>query len=66
MSKRHQANRRKTYGRRQHEVRERSLRRRELESLDVRVERFGGMAASETFGFDLEPAARQYRFASAD
>jgi hypothetical protein len=66
MSKRHQANRRKTYGRRQHEVRERSLRRRELESLDVRVERFGGLSAPDAFGFDLEPAARQYRFATGD
>ncbi len=66
MSKRHQANRRKTYGRRQHEVRERSLRRRELESLDVRVERFGGLSVPETFGFDLDPAARQYRFSPAD
>jgi hypothetical protein len=66
MSKRHQSNRRKTYGRRQHEVRERSLRRRELEALDVRVERFGGDAAPEAFGFDLERSARRFHSASTD
>ena len=41
MSKRHQASRRRTYGRRQHEVRERTIRHRDHDSYDVRVDTFG-------------------------
>jgi len=40
MGKRHQANRRKVYGRRQHEVRERTL-RQVPEQLDGRTEPYG-------------------------
>jgi hypothetical protein len=66
MSKRHQANRRKTYGRRQHEVRERTTRRHDPELLDVRVDAFGLSARADVYGYELEPATRQYRFAPAD
>ncbi len=67
MSKRHQSSRRKTYGRRQHEVRERTQRRRELELLDVRVDAFGSSGRAEPFGaFDMDPGTRPFRFALGD
>lgn len=65
MSKRHQASRRKTYGRRQHEVHERHLRRRDRDVVDVRVDTFGG-GELEAYGFDLDAASRTFTFLPAD
>ena len=50
MSKRHQSNRRKTYGRRQHEVHERRDRRRDREPMDVRIDAFGATARTDLIG----------------
>lgn len=67
MSKRHQSSRRKSYGRRQHEIRERSVRRPEPELLDARVERFGGPGRVEAFDFfEAEAHGARFRFALAD
>jgi hypothetical protein len=66
MSKRHQASRRKSYGRRQHEVHERELRRRDHELLDARVDTFGVTGRAEAFGFDFESGSRTFSFAPAD
>ena len=49
MSKRHQSSRRKTYGRRQHEVHERRGRRHGLEPIDVRIDTFGMTSRSDLF-----------------
>ncbi len=67
MSKRHQSSRRKAYGRRQHEVHERSARRQERELLDARVERFGRSGGVETFDlFEAEGLGARFLFALAD
>jgi hypothetical protein len=66
MSKRHQASRRKSYGRRQHEIRERSLRRREPELLDVRVDTFGSAGRADGLRPDLDLPRRPMLFAPAD
>ena len=66
MSKRHQASRRKAYGRRQHEVHERSLRRRDHELLDARIDTFGATGQYEPYGFELEGGGRTYSFPPAD
>ncbi len=66
MSKRHQSSRRKSYGRRQHEVRERSVRRPEVEALDVRVETFGRSGAEAIDRFEAETRGARFRFALAD
>jgi hypothetical protein len=66
MSKRHQSSRRKTYGRRQHEVRERSQRRREPEMLDVRVDSFGTAGRPEGVGLELDGGHRPLSYAPAD
>ncbi len=67
MSKRHQSSRRKAYGRRQHEVRERTVRRPDRESLDVRVERFGGLGGFEPFDlFEADALGTRFQLALAD
>jgi hypothetical protein len=66
MSKRHQASRRKSYGRRQHEVHERYLRRRDHELLDTRVDTFGSTGRAEAFGFDFDAPARTFSFSPVD
>jgi hypothetical protein len=63
MSKRHQASRRRSYGRRQHEVHEREVRRPEMS-----VEMPDGWSASSEDGFarlDLDFGGR-FRFAVSD
>jgi hypothetical protein len=66
MSKRHQASRRRTYGRRQHEVHERVL-RRVHERLDVRVDAFGSDADGDRLGFfDGDLGSPRFRFAVGD
>jgi hypothetical protein len=66
MSKRHQSSRRKSYGRRQHEVRERAVRRREHELLDVRVDTFGVSGRVEALGIEVDRAGRVFTFAPTD
>jgi hypothetical protein len=66
MSKRHQASRRKSYGKRQHEVHERELRHRDDELLDARVDAFGPTGRVERYGFDFDGASRTFRFLPAD
>ncbi len=66
MSKRHQSSRRKSYGRRQHEIHERSVRRPETELLDVRVEPFGASGAEAFDHFEAETRGARFRFAIAD
>lgn len=65
MSKRHQANRRKVYGRRQHEVRERVLRRPDPQ-LDIRVDGFRAEEADAFGFFDADLGRARFRFALAD
>jgi hypothetical protein len=64
MSKRHQVSRRRSYGRRQHEVRERTLRRREHELLDVRVDAYGAMSRADALGLELDQSRRAFGLAS--
>jgi hypothetical protein len=66
MSKRHQSSRRRSYGRRQHEVHERHLRRRDHELVDARVDTFGSTGRLEAFGFDIDTPSRTYSFSPAD
>ncbi len=65
MSKRHQASRRRAYGRRQHEVHERHLRRRDHELVDVRIDTFGTRGHLEPYGHDLD-GGRGYGFSPVD
>jgi hypothetical protein len=66
MSKRHQASRRKAYGRRQHEVHERVL-RRVHDPLDVRVDHYGSESESDPLGyFDSDLGSPRFRFGLAD
>ena len=66
MSKRHQSSRRKSYGRRQHEIHERSVRRPETELLDVRIEPFGASGTEAFDHFEAETRGARFRFAVAD
>jgi hypothetical protein len=66
MSKRHQASRRRSYGKRQHEVRERALRRHDHEILDARIDTFGMVGRIDALGMPIEPGRRRLGFAPAD
>lgn len=65
MSKRHHANRRKTYGRRQHELRERGQREPQPESYDLALDdpSPGDMADRFTL---LDPRPARLRFVLGD
>jgi len=65
MSKRHQASRRKTYGRRQHEVRERQDRGQHGEAFDFDLGAWGSTSSADPFAF-LDPRAPRIRFALGD
>ena len=65
MSKRHQSNRRKTYGRRQHEVRERSDRQHQQEGFDLELTDWGPAAPADPFAF-LDPRSPRLRFSTGD
>ena len=65
MSKRHQSSRRKTYGRRQHEVRERHDRSHHVDAVDFERDEWGSAAPADPFAF-LDPRAPRFRFASGD
>jgi hypothetical protein len=65
MSKRHQSSRRKTYGRRQHEVRERHDRSQHSESIVLDLGDWGSSAQTDPLAF-LDPRAPRIRFALGD
>lgn len=64
MSKRHQASRRKTYGRRQHEVRERHDRGHHGEAFEFELGEWSA-AQVDPLAF-LDPRAPRIRFAMGD
>jgi hypothetical protein len=61
VSKRHQANRRRTYGRRQHELHEREVRRHMPEAPDLGGDDFGVSSSSDPFAF-MDPRTPRLRF----
>ena len=65
MSKRHQSSRRKTYGRRQHEVRERPRPRPAAEGFEFELGEWGSAAQADPLGF-LDPRSPRIRFALGD
>jgi hypothetical protein len=58
VSKRHQSSRRKTYGRRQHEVRERQDRGQHREGFDLELSDWSSVAPADPFAF-LDPRSRR-------
>ena len=62
MSKRHQSSRRRSYGRRQHEVHEREGNRRHLPTEELELDGFGVSSQADPFAF-LDPRAPRIRFA---
>ncbi len=65
MSKHHQASRRKNYGRRQHEVRERHDRPQQGEAFDFDGTDHRPSAPADPFSF-MDPRAPRIRFALGD
>jgi hypothetical protein len=65
MSKRHTSSRRKTYGRRQHEVRERQDRGQQAESFEFELGELGAASQADPLGF-LDPRTPRIRFALGD
>ena len=61
MSKRNQSSRRRSYGRRQHEVHERESRRLMPETQDFGADDFGAASSSDPFAF-MDPRAPRLRF----
>ena len=62
MSKRHQSSRRKAYGRRQHELRERHDRRHNPDRVEFSLDDFDETPASDPLSF-LDPRTPRLRFA---
>jgi len=65
MSKRHQASRRKSYGRRQHEVHERYLRQRDHAFFDARVDELA-TDRLEAFGLEIDASSRAFSYSPVD
>jgi hypothetical protein len=65
MSKRHQSHRRKAYGRRQHEVRERHERAQHVDASVFELDDWGSMAPSDPLTF-VDPRSPRLRFALGD
>lgn len=65
MSKRHQSSRRKTYGRRQHEVRERHDRTPQHEPAEFELSEWVASAPADPFAF-LDGPAPRFRYALGD
>jgi hypothetical protein len=65
MSKRHQSSRRKSYGRRQHEVRERHERTDEYGASEYELDDRKVAAPTDRFAF-ADAASSRYRFAAGD
>jgi hypothetical protein len=62
VSKRHQSSRRRSYGRRQHEVHEREGNRRHNPTEEMELDSFGVSSQADPFAF-LDPRAPRIRFA---
>ena len=65
MSKRHTSNRRKAYGRRQHEVRERQDRGQQAEGFEFELGEWGPAGQADPLGF-LDPRSPRIRLALGD
>jgi hypothetical protein len=65
VSKRHQSSRRKAYGRRQHELRERHDRRHLPESMEFGYDDQGSAPQADPLAF-LDPRTPRLRFATGD
>jgi hypothetical protein len=65
MSKRHTSSRRKTYGRRQHEVRERQDRGQHAEGFEFELGEWGPAGQVDPLGF-LDPRSPRIRFVLGD
>jgi hypothetical protein len=65
MSKRHTSSRRKTYGRRQHELRERHDRGQHSEGFELELGEWGAAGQADPLGF-LDPRSPRIRFALGD
>ena len=65
MSKRHQSSRRKSYGRRQHEVRERHDRTPQHEIAESELDDRGAAAPVDPLAF-MDPRTPRYHFALGD
>jgi hypothetical protein len=65
MSKRHQSSRRKIYGRRQHEVRERHDRDHHSEGFEFELSDWGAAAQADPLAF-LDPRSPRARYAMGD
>jgi hypothetical protein len=65
MSKRHTSSRRKTYGRRQHEVRERQDRGQHSEGFEFELGDWGSAAQADPLGF-MDPRNPRIRFVLGD
>lgn len=65
MSKRHHTSRRKAYGRRQHEVRERHDRARHAELPALEADEWGTTSPTDPLTF-VDPRAPRFRFAIGD
>ncbi len=65
MSKRHQSNRRKSYGRRQHEVRERQDRTNQHDPAAFELDDWGSAAPADPLAF-VDPRSPRFRFALGD
>ena len=65
MSKRHQASRRKTYGRRQHEVRERNDRHQQADSFEFELDEWGPTAQADPLTF-IDPRSPRLRYAMGE
>ena len=62
MSKRHQASRRRAYGRRQHELHEREGRRHFPEPPEISADDAGATSSSDPFAF-MDPRTPRLRYA---
>jgi hypothetical protein len=65
VSKRHQSSRRRSYGRRQHELHEREVRRHMPISEELELDGFGGSAQADPLAF-LDPRTPRLRFRLGD
>lgn len=65
MSKRHQSNRRKTYGRRQHELYERRQRDHQPEHLGMDADDLAGPGVADRLAF-LDPRTPRLHYATGD
>jgi hypothetical protein len=65
VSKRHQSSRRRSYGRRQHELHEREVRRHFPEPSETAVDDAGAAAPSDPLAF-MDPRQPRLRFAIGD